>query len=136
MNKRFWMAFAACYVVGMVLGFLVHGVWLDPTYKSMPSVWRPEAEQQALFWVMIVSGLIATFAFCLIFTKGYEGKGVMEGVRYGVLIGLLAGIPTALDQFWIYPIPFSLALKWLVTYPLYWIALGAVLAAIYRPTAK
>lgn len=136
MNSRFWMAFAACYVVGLLLGFLIHGVWLDPVYQSMASVWRPKAEADAMFWVMLVSAAVALFAFCYIFTRNYEGKGVMEGVRYGALIALLVGIPSALDQFWIYPIPFSLALKWLIAGVAYWIVLGALVAAIYRPAAK
>ena len=136
MNKRFWMAFAACYVVGQLLGFLVHGVWLNPTYEQLAAIFRPKAEMDAMMWVMFLSSAIVIFAFCFIFTKGYEGKGVMEGVRYGLWIALLIGIPTALDQFWVYPVPGDLALKWGVTNVAYYVILGAVLAGIYKPDAK
>lgn len=136
MNKRFWMAFAACYVVTHIIGFLVHGVALDATYQSLASVFRPKAEMDATMWLMFLSSALLVFAFCYIFTKGYEGKGVMEGVRYGALIGLLAGIPQALDQFWVYPVPANLAAIWAVTNFASFVVLGAVLAAIYRPNPK
>jgi hypothetical protein len=136
MNKRFWIAFAACYVVAQTLGFLVHGLWLNPTYEALAAIFRPKAEMDAMMGLMFVSSAIALFAFCFIFTKGYEGKGVMEGVRYGVLVALLFGIPSAMDQFWIYPVPMDLAIKWGVTNAIYWVVLGAVVAAIYKPDAK
>jgi hypothetical protein len=136
MNKRFWMAFAACYVVAQVLGYLIHGVWLNSTYEALATIWRPKAEMDQMFWVMLVSSAIALFAFCYIFTKGHEGKGIVEGVRYGLWVSLLVGIPSALDQFWIYPVPGSLAAKWAVANVAYFVILGAILAAIYKPDAK
>lgn len=135
MNKRFWMAFAACYVVGQVVGFLVHGVWLDATYQSLASVFRPKAEMDANMWVMFLNSALMLFVFCYVFTKGYEGKGVMEGVRYGALIGVLLGVVPSIDQTWIYPIPLDLGVTWAITGLVYFVILGAVLAAIYKPDA-
>jgi len=44
-----------------------------------------------------------------------EGKGLAEGARYGVIIGLFFGISQAYDSYVIYPIPYSLALKWFLS---------------------
>ena len=33
-----------------------------------------------MMWMMMVSGAVTMFAFCYIFTIGYQGKGIMEGV--------------------------------------------------------
>jgi hypothetical protein len=136
MNKRFWMAFAACYVVGQGLGFLINGVILADTYKSLSSVWRPEAEMQAKMWIFFLTSLVAIFLFCFIFTKGYENKGIGEGVRYGALMGVLLSVPYAFDSYVVYPITGNLSVMWLVTGLAYWIVLGALLAAIYRPDGK
>lgn len=136
MNKRFWMAFAACFVAGQVLGLLIHGVWLNATYMSMPDVWRPKEEMDSMMWMMMLAGALLTFAFCYIFTRGYEGKGVMEGVRYGLWIALLCAIPQAIDSFVIYPVPMSLAVKWAVSGVAYFVILGAILASIYKPEAS
>ena len=102
----------------------------------MASVWRPKAEMDSMMWVMMLSAALATFIFCYIFTRNYEGKGVAEGLRYGALIGVLVSVCGSIDQFWIYPIPFSLAFKWLTSGLAYWMVLGAVLALIYRPSPK
>ncbi len=135
MNKRFWMAFAACYIVGQVLSFVINGVLLEPSYKALAHVWRPEAEMQAMMWIFFLTSFISIFLFCYIFTKGYENKGLMEGLRYGGLIGLFVTIPMAYDSYVVYPLPYTMALKWFLTGMVYWLALGAVLALIYKPDA-
>ena len=135
MNKRFWMAFAACYVIGQLLGFMINGVLLAPSYQAQAAVWRPEADLQAHMWVFLLTSLVAIFLFCFIFTKGYENKGVMEGVRYGAIVGVFVTVPMAFDSWVVYPLPVTLAVKWLLTGVPYWIVLGAVLAAIYRKDA-
>lgn len=136
MNKSFALAFVACFVVSQVLGFLIHGLWLNPTYESLSSVWRPKAEMESMMWMMMLTAAVLVFAFCYIFTKGYEGKGVMEGVRYGLWVALLCAIPQSFDSFVIYPVPLSLAVKWALSGVVYFVILGAVLAAIYKPTVR
>jgi hypothetical protein len=135
MNKRFWMAFAACYVVGQGLSFAINGVLLAPSYEALAHVWRPEADMQAKMWIFFVTSFIGIFLFCYIFTKGYENKGLMEGLRYGALIGLFVTIPMAYDSYVIYPLPYTMALKWFLTGMVFWVALGAVLALVYKPDA-
>ena len=134
MNKTFWIGFVVVYVVMQALGFLVHGLWLEQTYSSLAGVvFRPEAEMNSMMWMMFVSSLIYIFLFCYIFTKGYEGKGIGEGVRYGLLIGLFFSIPMALDQYVVYPITQNLALIWLITGVINWTIGGALFSAIYKP---
>jgi hypothetical protein len=132
MNKRFWMAFVACYVASQVLGFLIHGFWLSDTYKSLATVWRPEVEMNSMMWIMLLTSAVLVFAFCYIFTRGYESKGLMEGVRYGLWVALLCAIPQSLDSFVIYPIPLSLSVKWAVSGAAYFVILGVIVAAIYK----
>lgn len=135
MNKTFWIGFVVVYVVMQILGFLVHGLWLQETYSSLAGVvFRPEAEINSMMWMMFVSSLIYVFLFCYIFTKGYEGKGIGEGVRYGLLIGLFFSIPMALDQYVVYPITQNLALIWLITGVINWVIGGAIFSAIYKPS--
>jgi uncharacterized membrane protein len=131
--KKLLIAFVAVYVVGQVLTYLIHGVWLAPTYQSLASVWRPEAEMQSLMWIMFVTSAFFTFFFCYVFARGYEGKGLAEGVRYGAIIGLFFGISNAYDSYVIYPIPYSLALKWFLSSLAYCIVIGIVAAAVYKP---
>jgi hypothetical protein len=46
-NAEVLIAFVAVYVLLEVCNFLVHGLWLRPTYASLAGVWRPAAEVQA-----------------------------------------------------------------------------------------
>ena len=134
MNKTFWIGFVAVFVVAQIIGFLVHGLWLQGTYEALAAAFRPQTEISSMMWVMFLSSAVYLFLFCLIFTKGYEGKGIGEGIRYGLLIGLFFSIPMAVDQFIVYPITAELAAIWFITGVINFTILGAVFAAIYKPT--
>lgn len=136
MNKTFWIGFVVVFVVAQIIGFLVHGLWLQGTYQALAAVFRPEAEISSMMWLMMAGSVVTLFLFCLIFTKGYEGKGIGEGIRYGLLIGLFMSVPMALDQFVVYPITAELAAIWFITGVINFMILGAVFAAIYKPAAS
>jgi hypothetical protein len=134
MNKSFWTGFVVVWVLGQVISFLVHGMWLADTYLAMGDVFRPEVELNSMMWMMMVGSILYMFLFCYIFTRGYEGKGIGEGVRYGLLMGLFLSIPSAVDQFVVYPLTANLAVIWFVTGVIAFMILGAVFAAIYKPS--
>ena len=64
--------------------------------------------------------------------KGLEGKGVLEGIRFSVIVALLMLIPGMLNQYVVYPVPFSLAFQWIVYGLIQYIACGVVAALIYK----
>ena len=132
--KAYVVASLCVFVAGLVLDFIIHSVILMATYESLASLWRPDME--SLMWIMWVVGLICAFLFTLIFIKGYEAKGIMEGVRFGLLIGLYVSIPMGFSSYVLYPIPFSLALQWFVYTTIEIIIMGIVVAAVYGPLAK
>jgi len=86
-----------------------------------------------MMWMMMVSGAVMIFMFCYIFTKGYEGKGIMEGVRFGALVGLMMAGPLAIDPHVIYPVPADVASIWLISGVGSLVVAGAIFAAIYKP---
>ena len=131
--KKLLIAFVAVYVVGQILGYLIHQVWLAPTYASLASVWRPQAEMASKMWIMFVTAAVWSFFFCYVFARGYEGKGLAEGARYGAIIGLFFGISQAYDSYVIYPIPYRLALDWFLSSFAYCVVTGIVVAALYKP---
>ena len=78
--------------------------------------------------------ILYTLVFCYIFLQGYENKGVGEGVRYGLLIGLLL-IGLDLDWYGVTNVVLSDAGAWWVTDLVASIVGGAVLATVYQPNA-
>lgn len=131
--KRFFIGFIVVYIVAQALGYLVHSLWLGDTYASLASVWRPMPEMQSMQWIMLVTSAIFTFFFCYIFVRGCEGKGIVEGVKYGLIIGLFVSLTQSYDWYVILPIPYSLALKWFLSGTATSMVMGAVFAAIYKP---
>lgn len=132
-NRTFWIGWIVVFIVMQALGYVIHEVMMGDTYEKLASIFRPEAEMMDMMWMMMVSGAVTLFMFCYIFTRGYEGKGIMEGVRYGALIGFLMAGPMAIDPHVIYPVPADVASIWLVSGIMSLMIAGAVFAAIYKP---
>jgi len=131
--KRFVLACVAVYLVYQVLSFVINMFVLADTYAALSHVWRPEAEMMSKMWITFLTSAVWTVLFCYIFTRGYEGKGVMEGVRYGLLMGLFYGITVSYESYMAYPITLGLAHAWAILTVVMSVVAGAVLAAIYRP---
>ena len=131
MNKKFLLAFLAVFVAMNCLNFLIHAVLLAGMYQSeaVAKIMRPQAEQ--IMWIHFVTALVVSFFFTLIFSKGYEGKGISEGLRFGTYVGMLVAIPMAYDSFAVYPIPYSLALQWFFYGVIQYVILGYVAAIVY-----
>ena len=134
-NKTFWIGFIVVFVLMQAFGYVIHEVGLSDTYASLASVFRPRAEMDSMMWMMMVGSVFTLLLFCYIFTRGHEGKGVMEGVRYGALIGVFFSIPMSVDQYVVYPLTGELAVIWFITGVVGFIIAGAVFAAIYKPSA-
>ncbi|MBN2158993.1 MAG: hypothetical protein JW807_06330 [Spirochaetes bacterium] len=128
--KRFVLASIAVFVVIQAIDWLFHGLLMSGWYAELKGVWR--ADMMDLMWVMTLGSLFFSFMFVFIFTKGYENKGIMEGVRYGLLIGLLMYVAGMLGQYAMYPIPLGMAVAWVAYGIVEMAAAGAVTAAIYR----
>lgn len=135
-TKRFVFAGLAVFIAGFIMDWIIHGIILKGAYESLISIWRPEEEMNSMMWIWYVGSLIFSFLFVYIFTKGYENKGIMEGVRYGLLIGLLMVLFGNLAQYAMYPLPFSLVWKWFVFGMIEFIIFGIITAAIYKPAKK
>jgi len=131
--KRFVLACVAVYVANQVLGFIINMFVLGGIYEALSHVWRPEAEMMSKMWIMYLTGAVWAVLFCYIFTRGYESKGPMEGVRYGLLIGLFIGIPFSYESYMVYPITLNLAHAWVVVSVVMSVIAGLLVALIYKP---
>ncbi len=137
MNKKVWMGFIVVYILLMAGNFLIHGVLLSPEYKASEWLWRPEPEFHSKFWILWVTGLFFSYFFTFIFSKGYEAKGIAEGVRYGLYVSLLMLLPAAYNSYVVYKdYPYSLSLKWFLFGTIEYIILGVALAMIFGMKPK
>ena len=131
MNKKVLIGAGAVFVAMVIVGFLVHGVLLDSTYRdaSMVHLWRPEEEM--MMGVIFASNLIVSYFLSLVFSKGYQGKGMAEGVRFGFFMGMIMATPMAYATYATMPITYSLALQWFIYGIIEYIIYGVILASVY-----
>lgn len=129
MTKQGWISFVVVFVFFALASYLVDGVLLASTYESLKEIWRPD--MMSLMWVYYVILLVGSFFFVFIFSRGYEGKGVMEGVRFGLYIGIWMGIGMAYGTYAMIPIPYSMALTWFFAAIIQYIIAGILTALIF-----
>jgi hypothetical protein len=129
MGKKFWLGFAAVFIVLEILMYLVDGVILASTYATV-QIWRPD--MMSLMWIYHVITLIGAFFFTFIFSKGFENKGIMEGVRYGFYIGVWMSVGMAYGTYAMVAIPYSLALQWFIYGVIEYIIAGVALALVFK----
>ena len=134
MNKKLWIGFIVIFIAMAVLNMIIHGFILSSTYQTdeVSKIMRPESEMNSMMWIYYVVYIIQAFFFAFIFSKGYEGKGIIEGVRYGLYMGLLMATPMAYASYAMYPMPYSLALQWFIYGMIQYIILGILIALVYE----
>ena len=138
MGKRFFIAWGAIFVVWMTGSFVVHGVLLHDDYAKMPTLFRPEAEAQQYFPLMIFAHVILAGAFAWIYSRGVEAKPWLpQGIRFGLAVALLTVLPTYMIYYVVQPMPGLLVVKQIVFDGILIVILGLVAALVYRePTRK
>lgn len=132
--KRYVIAGIAVFATFQVCDMVIHGRLLMKDYEALASMWRPD--MMSLMWIMWITCAVLSFLFAYVFVKGYEARGMLEGVRYGLIVGLMMNGVGAFNQYVLFPVPFVLAVKWFVFGMIEFILAGAVVAAIYRPNAS
>ncbi len=134
-KKKFLIAFIVVFVLLEVTNYLVNNVILMSTYASdaYKNVFRPMDEMMSRVWVMYVTDIVWSFFFVFFFVKGYENKGIGEGIRFGIYVGLFYSFVMAYQAFVIYPLTYSLILQWFIYGLIQMVIFGVVTAIIYKP---
>jgi len=133
MNKKFVISAIVMFVLGMGLGFFVHGMLLYGDYARLPNVMRPPADAQAKMPLMVLAYISWALAFTWIYVKGKEDRPwLAQGARYGLAIALLTAVPTYLIYHVVSQFPLELAVKQIVFDSITIVVMGVVLAWINR----
>jgi hypothetical protein len=133
MNKKFFIAWLVVFVVWMLGSFVVHGLLLQADYAKLPNLFRPEAESQKYFPLMILAHVIMSGALVWIYARGAEAKPWMaQGVRFGVVIALLTVVPTYMIYYVVQPMPGMHVAKQIIFDGILMVLLGVVVAFLYR----
>src|SRR5437588_303732 len=99
--NRYLIASLAVFVSAVGLDYVINGVILKDAYEATKSVWRPDMASKT--WIFFLIDLIYAFPFTYIFVRGYEGKGIIEGARFGAIVGVLISVPMAYGLYVLLP---------------------------------
>ena len=133
MVKKVVIGSVLVFIVLGVISFLVNGIIMGNAYRSTQNLWR--TDMNSLMWIYYVINAVGAFFFTFIFSKGYEKKGIMEGVRYGFYIGVWMSIGMAYGTYAMIAIPYAMALQWFIYGIIEYIIAGIVLALVFKEKA-
>lgn len=133
--KRIWLTALIIFIVLEITNIIFHGHILMSQYNApdAASAFRPTEIANRFMWVYFVTGAVFAFLFTFIFAKGYERKGLAEGIRYGFYIGIFYYYTIYFNEFVRYPIPYRMVWYWILGGVTQTIILGIIAALIYKP---
>ena len=130
---KFFLRWVVVFVVWMAGSFVVHGTLLHADYAALSNLFRPEADSQTHFPLMIVAHVIMAGAFVWIYSRGIEAKPWLpQGIRFGIAVALMTVVPTYMIYYVVQPMPGALVVKQIVLDGILLVVLGAVAAFLYR----
>jgi hypothetical protein len=129
MDKRLWIGFVAVIILVFAFDFVATQLVMKSELEATASLWRKPEEMK--WGVMIIADIFFAFFFTLIFSKGYEGRGIPEGLRYGLYVAMMMMVPAAYMSYATMPVPYSYALKWFLSGTVQYMLYGAALALVY-----
>jgi hypothetical protein len=127
--KRFFAASIAVFIFVWAFELLLHGKLLTGMYMETMNLWRPEDEMKMPF--LFASQMFFSIFVVWLFTRHYEAKGIAEGCRYGLWVGLILGsLPLAVYCYM--PIPLTMVIAWVTGEFLKGLGAGIVTSLVYR----
>ncbi len=133
-KKKFIIAFVVVFVLLEIMGYLINNVFLMSTYEANKAAFRPMQDIMSKMWIMYITDIIWAFFFVFFFVKGYENKGLGEGIRFGVYMGLFFCLVNAYSAYVVYPVQYSLTFLSFVYGLIEMIILGIAISLIYKPS--
>jgi hypothetical protein len=132
---RIAAAAVVAWIVSLPVGFFVNTVLLADIYAANQSALRPEAEMNASLPLGFAFLLIGFFAFAYAYAKGYEGgNGVMEGIRFGVVVAVMLAGFGLIWQYILFPVNATYAAAIIIDSIVEFSIYGAIVGAIYKPS--
>ena len=98
------------FVFSILYNGLVHLVILSTANKDVESLRRVDLSSKA--WISLLATLVTSFIFTTIYSLFVSEKSIKRGLFFGFLFGLCIVIIVDVNQYVLYPLPFSLVAWW------------------------
>lgn len=129
---RFLLATVGVFVFVFLFDWVWHGKVMMDQYLATAHLWRPHAEMEAFFPFCLAMHLAMALVITFIFTRNYEKKGVMEGFRFGAMLGVLFAVFSLHSYLWLPVADMSIPLGWAVGELIKFTGAGVIASLLYR----
>ncbi len=128
--KHAWKAMILTFIIMMGFEMFWHGPnVMEPMYMETMNLWRTQADFQTMMPWLYAGIALKAVLFTFVFYMGSQGKGIMEGVRFGFYMTLFLG-SCYLVSYAVTPYPLEMIGMWFLGTFIEFVIAGAVLAKI------
>lgn len=122
----------AAWVAFLVISSFVSPVLLEEFYREHGALFRLAADQHLALGFGV--GLLGFFVFAYAYAKGYEGGGsAVEGLRFGVIVGLLLACFSVAWAYVLTPMSGGFAVALVIDTIVEMALYGVLVGLVYRP---
>jgi hypothetical protein len=134
--SRIALAALAATVAYFVLGGILFAALpsLRKEFMKYPAVYRTQDDMKRVMPVGMISILVAILVVAVLYAMAYPaGGGVLDGARFGALIGVFAVCGFALHNYMILNIGLKLTVGEALAYFVQWLVVGIAISLVYAP---
>jgi hypothetical protein len=131
-HKRGFLAFLAAFVFIFLFGFVWHGILMKSAYMETSTLWRPEADFQKHFGILILGHAVIAFAFTGLYVSKVGRNSPATGFGYGIVLGILTS-GVNIIRFATEPLTTKILWMWFAGDLICFALMGAIVGAIYKP---
>jgi hypothetical protein len=134
--SRIALAALAATVAYFVLGGILFAALpsLRKEFMKYPAVYRTQDDMKRVMPVGMISIVVAILVVAVLYAMAYPaGGGVLDGARFGALIGVFAVCGFALHNYMILNIGLKLTVGEALAYFVQWLVVGIAISLVYAP---
>ena len=134
---RILVASLCAFVAYFIYGGILFGAlpWLRNEYAKYPAVYRTQEGIKSTMPYGMLAMFLALAAIAVLYALAYSGgPGIVEGTRFGALIGVFAIGSFVVHNYVNLNIGLKLTIQQSIAYFIQWVIVGIVIGLVYKPT--
>jgi len=133
---RILLASVCAFVAYFIYGGILFGAlpWLRSEFAKYPAVYRSQEGIKSVMPFGMLAMFVALAAIAVLYAMVYSGgAGIVEGARFGALIGIFAIGSFVIHNYVNLNIGLKLTVQQSIAYFVQWVIVGIVIGLIYKP---
>jgi hypothetical protein len=133
---RILIASVCAFVTYFIYGGILFGLlpWLRTEFAKYPAVYRSQEGIKSVMPFGMFAMFVALAAIAMLYAMVYSGgSGVVEGARFGALIGIFAIGSFVVHNYVNLNIGLKLTIQQSIAYFVQWVLVGIVIGIVYKP---